>query len=195
MWGAMLAKLVAPLEPERAAKAIAPMLANLGRYPDAAFTVESVQMICRTGRILPDGSEAPLNRVPTFGELDLALDKWWRGQCEMAAIRALPAVRVALPPPPAPPEEWTPEAAKHVQVLVKAFEGERTWHAPGPHRNEALPVKPVYLSDGHLLALYEGMAAQGMPGAAARLRAIRDRMAAAAGATDRPSPPSTATSP
>lgn len=188
MWAAMLAKMVSPLEPERAAKAICLMLPMLSGYPDDAFTPESVQTICTTGRILADGSEGPLNRVPTFGELECALGKWWRHQREMAALRAQPIAREALPAPaPAPAAPgWTPEAAEHVRAVVGAFAAERSWNEPGQQRNEGAPVKPHRLSDGHLLAVYEAMAAQGNSGAAVRVQMIRARLPAAAEADRRP---------
>jgi len=179
MWVAVLGKLVAPLEPERATKALAAMLPMLSRYPDAAFSPESAQTICASGRILADGSEAPLNRVPTFGELECALGKWWRHQREMRELRAQPIAREALPAPAPAARDWTPEAAEHVRGVVAAFAAERSWNEPGRQRDEAAQVKPHRLSDGHLLAVYEAMAAQGNPGAAVRVRMIRARMAAA----------------
>lgn len=194
MWAAMLAKMVAPLEPERAAKAIVPMLAMLGGYPDDAFTVDSMQTVCLTGRILPDGSSAPLNRVPTFGELEVALGKWWRHECEMRALRAAPIAREALPGPPAVKEGWTPEAAEHVRGVVAAFAAERSWNADGGRRDKPTPVRAHPLNDGELLALYEAMAARGSPGAAARVAVLRKRLgltprsAEAAEAGPRPQP-------
>lgn len=175
MWAAILAKLVAPLDAERAAKGLAPMLAMLGGYPDAAFTAESAREVCLTARVMPDGSLAPLNRVPTFGELELALGRWWRKQCELAALRALPVAREALPAPP--PEERDPEVIQQVSELVAAFAAERSWNQPDQQGGDRPKISPRHLSDGQLLMIYEAAAKQGDRIAATRLAALRKKLA------------------
>ena len=169
MWAAVVAKLVAPAEPERAGKAIGGMLPMLSGYPDEAFSMQSAQWVCTQGRVLADGTTAPMNRVPTYGEIDVALGKWWRKQREIAAVQAAPRARQALPAPPPVPRDEAAQAA--VRDVVAAFQAERTWHSQA----QVTPVeaRPCHLSSGALAAVYEQLAAQGDRAAAVRLAMLR----------------------
>jgi hypothetical protein len=195
MWAATLAKLVAPMEPERAAKAIAGMMPVLS-FPDDAFTLASAREVASAGRVMeaevrgPGGSlirsaaYGPLTRVPTFGEIETAVGRWWRHEREMRKVRAAPIAREALPAPSdhmassdASAETEAPDDAReHVANLVRAFVAERSFIQPanGPTR---VPVKPRHLSDGRLLEEYQRLAEAGAPGAAIRLQTLRRKMA------------------
>lgn len=69
VWVAMLAKLVAPSNSADAAKALAAMLPFLTGYPEAAFTLQSLEYVARQVR-----------RLPSFSELADALASWWKDQ-------------------------------------------------------------------------------------------------------------------
>lgn len=180
MWVAILAKLVAPMEPVAAAKAMQPMLAMLAGYPDQAFTPSSAQHVATTGRVLPDGSTAPLSRVPTYGEIDVALGKWWRVKRDMLAVQAQPIARPALPAPePQEREGLNPEAREYVRSVVQAFAAERTFNQPSSSPNR-VAVKAAPVSDGMLLAAYDKLAAEGNQAAATRAAMLRQRVGRAA---------------
>ena len=66
-WVAMLAKLVAPMDATRAAKALADMLPMLADFPDAAFCLDSLDAVA-TKRTSP----------PSYAELRSDLAKWWK---------------------------------------------------------------------------------------------------------------------
>lgn len=153
MWSAVLAKLVAPMEPERAAKAIAAMTVALS-YPAEAFTLDSAREVCSTGRILPDGETAPLTRVPTFGEIDMALGRWWRKRREHAAYVAQPKAREALPAPEkkGPTDAEKDAVSATVQGLVTEIAAGQPGAPPKPK------VQSRYLSEGALLETYRRMA-------------------------------------
>lgn len=177
MWAAMLAKFVAPMDAERAGKGLVALVAALSGFPDEAFTLDSAREVASTARILGDGSLAPLTRVPTFGELDLALGRWWRKQVERKAIAAAPMVR--LPPPP----DWAPaepnasqDAMDHVRNIVEAYVIEH----PTYQTSRALPPEPKPVNPAALLAVYEKLAEQGHRGAATRAAMLRAQLAAAA---------------
>ncbi len=179
MWVAILAKLVAPMEPVAAAKAMQPMLAMLAGYPDQAFTPSSAQHVALTGRIMPDGQSAPLNRVPTYGELDTALGKWWRVKRDMIAVQAQPIARPALTAPEPPTHEGQdPEALEAVRRMVQAFQAERTFTKPAGSAARA-PIKAAPVSDGVLLASYEREAANGNAAAQIRVDMLRQKLGAA----------------
>ena len=65
-WLAMLAKLVAPMDPATAGKALADMLPWLRHLPDAAFTMTSLEAVAKQCK-----------RVPVYGELREHLSAWW----------------------------------------------------------------------------------------------------------------------
>lgn len=179
IWLAILAKLVAPTEPVAAARAMQPMLAMLAGYPDEAFTPTSAQHIALTGRILPDGKTAPLTRVPTYGELETALGKWWGSKREMAAVLAQPIARKALPGP-----EWQghpPEVLDAVRDVVHAFQAERSFSKPASAPAKAV-IKPAHLSPGALLAAYEAQKRAGATGLDVRIAGLRRQMGLDSGA-------------
>jgi hypothetical protein len=179
MWIAILAKLVAPMEPIAAAKAMQPMLAMLAGYPDQAFTPSSAQHVALTGRIMPDGSTAPLNRVPTYGELDTALGKWWRAKREMLAVLGQPIARAAIQAPdPEEREGMNPEAREHVRAVVQAFAAERTFNQPSTSPNR-VAVKAAPVSDGMLAAMWERESANGNTGAQVRIEMLRRKIGTA----------------
>jgi hypothetical protein len=165
VWIAMLAKAVAPMEPERAGKGLADMLPML-RYPDEAFTIASLNAVCNEGRILSDGSTAPLNRVPTFGELNTVLGRYWFQQRQRAEIRAIPEAREALPAPER--KGPTEEEKAVVRAVVEAFAMERSFAADPP-----APPRSAALNDRDLLAIYKRAALDGLPGARERLAMLR----------------------
>jgi hypothetical protein len=66
-WVAMLAKLVAPMDATRAAKALADMLPMLADFPDAAFCLDSLNAVA-TKRSAP----------PSYADLRSDLAKWWK---------------------------------------------------------------------------------------------------------------------
>lgn len=170
----MLAKLVAPMDAERGAAGMAAMLPMLAHYPDAMFTPASAAAVASTGRVFDIGKYGPLTRIPTFGELDTALGRWWRQERERVALRAEPEPRLALAGPPAPAAAERPLAA--VRDVVQAFVAERA----ALHVEEAparRKVTPRPLSDGQLLVLYEEGARSGDALAAARLVGLRRRIA------------------
>jgi hypothetical protein len=174
-WSAMLAKLVAPMDAERAAKAIAGMLPMLSHFPDAAFSVASLEAVCASGRVLPDGSQAPMNRVPTLGELALAIGRNWAKEREMMRLRQMPIVYEGLPAPK--PEDRDPVVIEAVRNVVGAFVEQRTWNRP----ENQLPgdrhkVRPRHLTDQQLLIEYEALSARGIPGAAIRVAMLRKKL-------------------
>lgn len=65
-WLAMLAKLTAPMDAANAAKALTDMLPMLRHFPDAAFTMGSLEAVARQCK-----------RVPVYGELREHLSAWW----------------------------------------------------------------------------------------------------------------------
>jgi hypothetical protein len=65
-WLAMLAKLVAPMDPATAGKALSDMLPWLRHLPDAAFTMASLEAVAKQCK-----------RVPVYGELREHLFAWW----------------------------------------------------------------------------------------------------------------------
>lgn len=183
LWIAALAKFVAPMDPVAAARAMAPMLPSLAVHPDAMFTPASAQYVACNGRVFEAPSEdyrgnlkpgvyGPLTRVPTFGELDGALGRWWRQERERQAIRSAPVARTALPAPAVTPNERPLEA---VRQMVNAFVQER---AAVVHREPVTrpKTKPLPLSDGQLLAVYEARAKAGDASAAIRVAAIKRRL-------------------
>lgn len=65
-WIAMLAKLVAPIEPIAAAKALSEMMPMLADIPDGAFSLASLDYVARQCK-----------RTPTYGELRASVSAWW----------------------------------------------------------------------------------------------------------------------
>lgn len=173
MWAALLAKMVSPMDPERAGSAISKMLPML-TLPDHAFTLESARAVCATGRVLAAGEYAPMTRVPTFGELETALGRWWCAKSALEMLKAAPSSRESLPPPhPAPVDA---QAIEHVTNVVKAFVDTRSFHEIPPSQQRSKP-RPYHISRGHLLIEYEKLAAQGISSARTRVDTIRDELA------------------
>lgn len=180
MWFAVLAKMVAPMEPVAAAKGMEPMLAALGGYPEQAFTDASARHVATTGRVLPDGSTAPLSRVPTYGEVDIALGKWWRSERERLMALQAPTPQEALPAPDLQDRDGlNPEVREYVRAVVQAFAAERSFNQPSSSPNR-VAVKAAPVSDGVLLAAYEKLAADGNQAAATRAAMLRQRVGRAA---------------
>lgn len=176
MWCAMLAKLVAPMDAERAAAALVAMLPMLKGFPDGVFTEGSVHTVCTSGRAQADGSHGPLSRTPTYGELEAALGRLLRGLRESGALDG-PKPLLALPAPVSGPSD---AAMAEVARVVGAFVAQRTWNDPGVLEVERAKVKPLCPSDGVLLALYEKTARDtGSAAAMQRVRMLRAKIAAA----------------
>lgn len=185
MWLAVLAKLVAPTEPIAAAKAMTPMMALMKSFPDQAFTTDSARHVATTGRIMSDGSTAPLNRVPTYGELEKALGRWWWTQRERAQIQAQPIARKALPGPvPQPREQADPAAVEAVRTVVRSFVAERAALASQAFQAPDRRPKPLHLSSGQLLTAYEAQQAAGAVGLDGRVAVLRRQMGLDSGADD-----------
>lgn len=66
-WMAMLAKLTAPMSAPVATKALVDMLPMLEDFPDAVFTLESLEHVA-----------SQCQRVPIYAELRQFLGEWWR---------------------------------------------------------------------------------------------------------------------
>lgn len=151
MWVAMLAKMVAPMDSERASQAITALLPMLSLPPEA-FTIESIKEMCQSGRISGLGEHGPLTRVPTFIELEKALGRWWAKKVELELLRAAPTPRARLA---APPQENGPteQAVQYVADKVRAFQSERSFQSPTDKPKAR--IKPLHLSDGHLALEYK----------------------------------------
>lgn len=149
IWAAMLAKLVSPMEPERGAKAISAMVPML-TLPAEAFTEESVRAVAQTARQFAPGEYGPLTRVPTFGELETALGRWWWAKRERDGLMNGP-VMIARGRPPAPVNP-SPEVWAEVSAVVGAFVAER--------RQQNTPAKrpkprPYHLTETQLSTVYQ----------------------------------------
>lgn len=179
IWSATIAKLVSPLEPERAAKAIAGLVAVLD-FPDEAFTMASAQAVCSTGRVLEAGVYGPLTRVPTFGELQTALGRSWNQSRRMQSVRAAPVARERLPAPETDVRGPTPEVVAEVGALVKAFTAERSFRHTGTGISANPRAESKYLSDGQLLAEYERLASEGVTIFQPLIAMLRKKIKAAA---------------
>lgn len=151
MWVAMLAKMVAPMDSERASQAITAMLPMLSLPPEA-FTIESVKEVCQSGRISGLGEHGPLTRVPTFIELEKALGRWWARKVELELVRAAPTPRARLA---APPQENGPtqDAIDYVADRLRTFHARRS--LPSAADGPRVKVKPLHLSDERLALEYE----------------------------------------
>lgn len=151
IWISMLAKMVAPMDAAHAVGAISAMVPMLTLPPDA-FTAESVRAVCSTGRQLSAHEFGPLTRVPTFGELETALGRWWAKKVELELLRGAPTPRARLA---APPQENGPteEAVQYVADKVRAFQSERSFQSPTDKPKAR--IKPLHLSDGHLALEYK----------------------------------------
>ena len=66
-WTAMLAKLVAPMDATRAAKALSDMLPMLADFPDAAFCIGSLDAVATKCKF-----------APSYAELRGHLADWWK---------------------------------------------------------------------------------------------------------------------
>lgn len=198
-WCAVVAKLVAPMESERAGAALTPMLPSLADLPDAAFTDESARLVCSEGRVIrpslkantPDGHDlpaqyGPFSRVPTYGELRAALQRIMATHRTALGLPA-PAPPKALPSPAIGAREWTPEAADYVHQIVSTFAAERSFNDPAMLAAEKAKVQPRYLSQEQLLAAWQQHADDGLPGAAYRVAMLRGKLSPA-----KPKPPSAA---
>ena len=86
-------------EAEMKLAAYVPML--MDRFPDGAFTTESLEHVARQC----------VKGFPTYPELALHLSDWWR---PYRPVLALPA-----PPPPPPRQPPTPEEIEHVKRLTR----------------------------------------------------------------------------
>lgn len=179
MWAAVLAKWVAPMDAARGAKALVDMLSGLDAYPDAAFTEQSAREIAMTGRIMGDGSHAPLTRVPTFGELELVLARWWflnRPDKPPPAVEYIPvAYRVDIPKPRDPPTEaevaYVGDIVHRLKWDLETAAAAREDARPEPAQRR----NPAEMSEQQLLETYE----KAGPAGAVRARLLRQKLAAA----------------
>jgi len=191
-WIALLAKLVAPMNPEEAVIGLKGMLPLLADLPDGAFTLKSLEHVARECR-----------RMPSYGELRSALSAWWiDNRPEMPAIEGPPgqgshafwegranAMRREWDDPAGIRERvrtcngdekflgalrtlvgrWAPQ---HLAVVPPAPE---SFSKPAP-----LSVRPTVTSfpmtDEALLAEYERLEAQGNLAAATRATMLRKRL-------------------
>ena len=113
-WVAMLAKLVAPMDATRAAKALTDMLPMLADFPDAAFTLDSL-----------DAVAAQCKFPPSYAELRGHLADWWKQH------RTLPSAIVGKQPATAAQDEidrdvresWANITAPQVRAKIRELEG------------------------------------------------------------------------
>lgn len=186
-WCAILAKLLAPMDAERAAAGLVAMLAMLAGLPDSAFTEATAHTVCTSGRIArpmlrsntPDGRDlpavyGPFTHLPTYGELRGALERIVAGQRTMTAL-ASPELRLAAPAPATGAREWSPEASEYVGRLVSAFTAERSFNDPAKIASDARPVRALHFTREQLEATYERLAAKGDRAAQYRLDTIRGK--------------------
>lgn len=98
-WLAMLAKLVAPMDPATAGKALSDMLPWLRHLPDAAFTMASLEAVAKQCK-----------RVPVYGELREHLFAWWNdNRPPQAAIHG--------------PDEWQQRITRERESSRESWDG------------------------------------------------------------------------
>lgn len=114
-WLTNLAALVHPMDPPAALKAMRPFLALL-TLPAAAYCPKSLRHCA-----------SALKHVPSYGELDEALGKWWHDHRPWEPDHAAPRLEERTPP--------TEEEKAHVHAAVASIVAElRSSAAPrGPH--------------------------------------------------------------
>lgn len=98
--GILTAVSISRQEAEMKLAAYIPML--LQRFPDAAFTAESLEHVAAKA----------VKGFPTYGELATWLDEWWRP-------KRPPLIALAPPPPSPPAPEPTPEMLAYVRTRVE----------------------------------------------------------------------------
>jgi len=107
-WMAMLAKMVTPSEPQTAADLVG-LLPLLRWHPDEMFCPASAVHVAKYGRVImrDEGpTYHPLSRIPSYGELEAALGRWWHERGSWLAVD-----RHALPAPPDANSTWRAQAA------------------------------------------------------------------------------------
>ena len=140
--------------------AIASFLAEDFRDTNAAFCRASLHHVAGECRFFP-----------SYAEVHRTLGVWWKEHRPVA---------LELPPPaPAPREEPTEEAHAYVADTVRRLCAELGYR-PDAIPDKAIPAagqaKPGHLSDGHLIAAYEKLAAEGSLPALTRLELLRKKM-------------------
>jgi hypothetical protein len=113
-WAAMLAKLVAPMDATRAAKALADMLPMLADFPDAAFCLDSLDAVATKCRF-----------APSYAELRGHLADWWKAhRPPLHAIETdQSASAVQAGRDREDRESWEGITAAQVRAKVRALEG------------------------------------------------------------------------
>lgn len=160
-WLVALASLTYPANPGHAAAAFLAYLPFLDDLPDAAFTRGSLEAVVSSDRKMA---------IPALNEVRGPLGAWWR---ENRTWDALPA-------PAVPPDydRFDGQPPEQVRKIVRAMVAEAHSHLQPSHRaDDGSPkhqTKP--LSDGHLLRVWQAMAARGEPCAMARAAALRAKM-------------------
>lgn len=144
-WCAMLSKLVAPMDPERAAKAFADMLPMLPEDDDL-YTRSALERAAKIDR---------KTAVPTFEDLSAALAEEWRGRLPVA-IRMGASPAPALPTPT--PREPTDAEAAHVTRRVD--EAKAILAAAGARRDFCTNRGPETARPRHVSKLELGLAEQ-----------------------------------
>lgn len=131
--GVLSAVSISRMEAEMKLAAYVPLLLN--RFPDAAFTTDSLEYVAAQA----------VKGFPTYGELAAWLADWWR-----ANRPALPA----LPPPPPIRQrgEPTPEEIEHVtRVVAETIAALRASAQPvADWQASSLRPKPRYLTPEQL---------------------------------------------
>lgn len=131
--GILSAVSISRQEAEMKLAAYVPML--LARFPDAAFTTESLEHVARRA----------VKGFPTYGELAEWLGEHWKETRP-------PFPAIAPPPPPPPRPEPTPEEIEHVRQLCAQVVGELRASAIAkdtvgrPLPTGPVPPTPRYLS-------------------------------------------------
>ena len=163
-WFTQLASLTYPASPGQAAEAFKPYLAMFSDMTDEAFTRASLEFVVCSPRKMA---------IPSYDEIRKPLSSWWREHRPL--LQALPA---PVEPTRAPP---TPEEIAAVSALTRQAKQYLTDSMAS--RNDGAtkdkPPRAQYLSDGHLLTLYDEQAKLGGPlagAAAVRAEMIRAKM-------------------
>lgn len=109
---------------------------------------------------------------PSYAEVNRSLGVWWKEHRPQLA---------ALPPPAPPPrQEPTEEAHAYVADVVRKLRAELGFPEdamPDQPIPAAGQSKPGHLSDGHLIATYEKLAADGSLAALTRLEMLKKKIA------------------
>ncbi len=143
-WLAILAALVNPLDPARAATAMGAYLPFLAKLPDEAFNPRSAEAVAMAPRRVS---------IPSYDELATPLFGYWRDHRPDRHVIAQAGVKML----PAPVRGTGPTEAEiaAVESTVNAFV--QSVRAKGIAQR--VEVKPAYLTGEHLKRFRQGTSA------------------------------------